>query len=139
MKEEKLTLEHLAPYLSYNIMAYGASDYWNITGLNQTKITLKNALHSLLISIDDFSVDYDLLLHPLSDLAKEIEHNGKKFIGRDEFNDIQWATFCDFEGFEDWMLLTKLLEYESVIELIKRHFDVFGLIEKGLAIDINTI
>ena len=31
------------------------------------------------------------------------------------------------------------LPYNIVSKLFENHFDVFGLIEKGLAIDINTI
>ena len=33
----------------------------------------------------------------------------------------------------------KTLEYECMIDLLKNHYDVFGLITKGLAIDINTL
>ena len=34
--------------------------------------------------------------------------------------------------------ITKL-DYESIQELLEEHYDVFGLIEEGLAIDINTL
>ena len=34
--------------------------------------------------------------------------------------------------------ITKL-GYESIQELLEEHYDIFNLIEKGLAIDINTL
>lgn len=74
------------------------------------------------------------LMRPLSDLTNEIEYNGEKYIGRYEFSDNEWAMFYK-EGFH----ITDVLDYSSIVELIKRHFDVFGLIHHGLAIDINTV
>lgn len=50
-------------------------------------------------------------------------------------------------GFEDWEIdlhwilnqSVNNLPYGIACEMFKNHFDVFGLIEKGLAIDINTL
>ena len=39
----------------------------------------------------------------------------------------------------DYDEMYKEIHYDIIQELIERHFDIFGLIEKGLAIDINTL
>ena len=85
------------------------------------------------------------LLRPLSDLTKEIEHGGEKFVpiewlldNRDvdaEYDFISaleddWASAEDKMIFAPFSIAQKLFEW---------HFDVFGLIEKGLAVNINTL
>lgn len=88
-----------------------------------------------------------LILNPLSDLTKEIEINGEKFVSIDIFS-------INYFGGAPKLALPKLKEtfidnilhspidtiaFGYVQQLIEWHFDVFGLIEKGLAIDINTL
>lgn len=68
-----------------------------------------------------------LILRPLSDLTKEIEVNGEKFVPRSKF----FGNPLDY-------IITKN-SYEVVQQLISWHFDIFGLIDAGLAIDINTL
>ncbi|NIV12884.1 MAG: hypothetical protein GWN62_16865 [Aliifodinibius sp.] len=76
------------------------------------------------------------ILRPLSDLTKEIEHNGERFIPIKNIG--KTSTFygdtpiCNIE--KDYRLWA-VWEFEKLLEW---HFDIFGLIEKGLAIDINT-
>jgi len=76
------------------------------------------------------------ILRPLSDLTKEIEHNGEKFVPLNEL------------GFKDNYDLAIELFFKTELEelpvrifnkLLEWHFDFFGLIEKNDAIDINTI
>ena len=81
------------------------------------------------------------ILRPLSDLVKEIEVNGEKFVPTDYFEDKyytldlhkQCERIIEDENWinqSDYMLIDYLFEW---------HFDVFGLIDAGLAIDINTL
>ncbi len=151
----KLELKHLAPYLPYGLKAQAPK--------NGKIILLKGMYGNTLDFLDEedghytYSLDYaKIILRPLSDLTKEIEHNGEKFVpvesidygpcvvlGRFEleteggtinlFDDDgkQIAQLGkDFIPFNDYNIITHLLEW---------HFDVFGLIEAGLAIDINTL
>lgn len=145
---EKLKLEHLAPYLAYEtpIMPLYRSMSMGL-GYNETILSIE-VLHHFNIE------DVKPILRPLSDLAKEIEHNVRRFIP------IEWFEIRDDES-ENWFsfdhgninLINDLnsisthqvyhdinfLPYAVVQKLIEWHFDVFGLIEKGLAIDINTL
>jgi len=109
-----LELKHIAPYLPFGLQ------YIN---------TLRNEINSLTIyqypkfvqvnkSKNAITLNsYKPILRPLSDLTKEIEIEGIKFVPID-ISEIKLHTY------------NKLLEW---------HFDVFGLIEQGLAVDINTL
>ena len=89
------------------------------------------------------------ILHPLTDLTKEIEHNGEKFVP------IERVEESFIEGTEDLLVLSleaidyfienedfSRIEYLPAIlirKLIEWHFDIASLIEKGEAIDVNTL
>lgn len=141
----KLELKHLAPYLPYGLKCeilnykcdyvgdkydtikgyyfYGDSPYFNFkhgrdhAGKNTT--------------------NFKPILRPLSDLTQEdlIDDLGTTI------SHLDWVTnerehWIKFYSREHWL---NDIPYVIYNYLIKNHFDVFGLIEKGLAIDINTL
>ncbi len=82
------------------------------------------------------------LLRPLSDLTKEIKHDGEKFIPLHEIRDtLRYPDLklsennafgsCEFNIGNNGQTFGYCV-YEK---LFKWHFDVFGLIPKGLAIE----
>lgn len=72
--------------------------------------------------------DVKPILRPMSELTRnELEGNGFD-------SHIDYLTY-ENKGVE-WTLKAP---YEMIVYLFDNHFDVFGLIEKGLAIDINKI
>lgn len=87
-------------------------------------------LENFIKSVRFWKDDLKLILHNLTDLKKEININGEKFVpfeklGLTEENILDFnVSFCPF-----WII--KLL-YEW-------HFDIHGLVKKGEAIDINTL
>ena len=136
-----MKLEHLAPYLPYGLKVQGqpTKEIVELGGLDGDIALLVGRGR-----IDFF--DIKPILHPLSELTKEIEHNGEKLkpiwklydaiVGKGENSNIAE------------MILNRVLKKEIDIEVLPHfvyvklfewHFDVFGLIEKGEAIDINTI
>ena len=138
---EKLTKEHLIPYLTYKLQCKLRESTIKVHGIN--------CLSERIISYD---IDKKLneceislikpIFRPLSDLTKEIEVNGEKFIPCD-------LLFDGWKGDRDltiWLYDTeqklssgqyKLVDYGIIQQLSEWHFDVFGLIEKGLAINIT--
>jgi hypothetical protein len=133
----KLELKHLAPYLPYQVLVGDGRTPFELTEYNFTNV---------------YPYITSLYLRPLSDLTKEIEVNGEKFVplsileekfrplSRDLniflFNgrisiDIETQDYSQtIDLFDGFLIIQKLLEW---------HFDVFGLIENNLAIDINTL
>ena len=193
-KAPVLTLEHLAPYITYGIRAIVGETERNITAVSVDSPFVfvsawKGSREKEMVSIEDIKP----ILRPLSDLTKEIEHNGERFIPIIELykksSEYYNSKDLDYEFIDSWGAKGNILkvyhnrdkdEYSEFVYsnlsfrkdtrfekgsynfgmylphpirvddkihniyflqklLFKWHFDVFGLIEKGLAIDINSI
>jgi len=134
----KLKLKHLAPYLPYQLRfqtKFDNSSYY-MAGLEISKSVIilkainnaKNVKRLLFKTL----VDTKPILRPLSDLTKEqfnhIWNEETDFLSIELIVGMDAESFCKSEftfGF-----------YNSLFE---NHFDIFGLIPEGLAIDINTL
>ena len=142
-----LKIEHLSPYLPYNLRFKSYGKEWEMTELRTTgqyKVwACAYWCDKALAYIPDINArgnsigtgfkfkDIKLILHPLSDLMKEIEHNGEKFIPSKRIFE---------EGYGSYTLSYAKDHIEGISfgfmqRLIEWHFDVFGLIEQGLAIE----
>lgn len=147
----KLELKHLAPYLPYGLKAVKGVTRVEITAVS---IELPHVYHTSYLGsrlrVVSKIEEIKLILRPLSDLTKEIEHNGEKFVPIDfincEFacnvpNKIEWNQSVRNKNLHfvlsEWISPKDL--YGLFELLFKWNFDIFGLIEKGLAIDINTL
>ena len=121
----KLELKHLAPYLPYELKVF--LPIWKcertISQLRQKSIVTKDFANHL------WFIDVKPILRPLSDLTKVNGFSLSDMITHGYHNEF-WLP----ENFE-----VKYLMHLDFEKLVSWHFDVFGLIEKGLAIDINTI
>lgn len=133
----KLELKHLAPYLPYSLKVI------NILENKKSKIYSK-------VDGEDFGVDdspvemfelnsqwvmdriYKPILRPLSDY-KDINSPAMNNLGADISTQIELVVFANQEK------SLASVSYQLYEEMCRAHIDVFGLIEKGLAIDINTL
>ena len=168
----KLELKHLAPYLPYGLKIAHRDAYCHTRDyeyiLSPEKV--------------EYVIDYSErfpILRPLSDLYKEIEVNGEKFVPivklceklnhplekyeldnqvvygfEQRYADDSEAYSVAFDPksktigiyYDDEALnpfenefAYDIGNYDTVVQLFEWHFDVFGLIDQGLAIDINEI
>ena len=125
---EKLELKHIVGYLPYGLKV-------NVHGDFQMEVTYKR-----LLSIkDDEDLDFITIegvledsyvvpiLRPLSDLTKEIEVNGVKFVPEELL-----SAHFEIQYYGNML-------HKNVQKLYEWHFDIHGLIDQGLAIDINTL
>lgn len=176
----KLELKHVAGYLPYGLKA--TDKYGNIREvcLNHFTYDTKTVGINHLITYENQTVLHKPTLRNLSDLTKEIEVNGEKFVpmvklaemaGLDttdvklntknfsgiicsgiacnienDDNDDEWEVlaFDNKNGFghhfrpsNDWTIVMN--QFELWEKLFEWHFDIHGLIESGLAIDMNTL
>ena len=133
MKNE-LTIQHLAPYLPYGLKGrYMVGDVLKHLSASQ------NIERDKILAIDSVDFFYNFckpILRPLSDLTKEIEHNGEKFVPNYN-SDFKYFTPYELSYFIE--SIPHGLNYNQMQKLLEWHFDIFGLIDNGLAIDINTI
>tara|TARA_R110000744_G_scaffold366738_1_gene475921 strand:+ start:141 stop:506 length:366 start_codon:yes stop_codon:yes gene_type:complete len=119
----KLQLKHLAPYLPYGLRIFNKD--------NKGSYILSTGSIDRVIELPEI---FKPILRPLSDLATNNEVLDllyEECQGIDENIDY----WCEFEG----DITNTSISFRASQILFKHHFDVFGLIPKGLAIDINTI
>lgn len=135
-EEMKDMIEYLAPYLPYGVKF----QFWHSEN--------DNGIFTLGIdNIAQWDDRCSLILRPLSDLTKEIEHNGERFVPERVLGETTTIEYTDEDilleaGFDGRMHeLDKItyLSYCQVQKLFEWHFDVFGLIEQGKAISIHDL
>lgn len=131
---EKLELKHIVGYLPYNVVVF----------VNDCKNKKTKAIHRLHVNQGIGNINhvltserYKICLRPLSDLTKEIEVNGEKFVPID-YNAFKHSK-SDIIEFQNKFIHYKGMKFGIIERLLEWHFDIYGLIEKGLAIDINTL
>ena len=132
---KQLILKYLAPYLPYKLrIMYGKRNCVMImlSGSSNNWI----GIHSIINRQWNEKYPIKPILHPLSDLTKEIVHNGEPFIPIEEVQ-----MHHDFSILKTDKLEKHPLRYPYTViqKLFEWHFDIFGLIENNLAIDINTL
>lgn len=136
----KLELKHLTPYLPYSLDMFVYDDIEELIGLDSLEIEIKT-----------ISGDYKInefikpILRPLSDLNQEVEIDGVNTIPIQKLGSRYSTITCmiykntiqlDVNDLSSINLLHYMITFEK---LCKMHFDLFGLIDNGLAIDINTV
>lgn len=126
MKVE-LKLKHLVPYLPYGLKLKGNTN-GNIIPEMNTLFIEKGVLHLRKRFGSVEKHQWKPILRPLSDL------NTKPYF------DIQAEIWnrTDYDKETNTIDISNI-NYGIMLKLFEYHFDVFGLIEKGLAIDINTL
>lgn len=159
---KNLTIQHLAIAFAngQKVRFFDAErEKWHscrITELRDGEMTIVSEDYEY----DVYFSEVLLILRPLSDLTKEIEHNGEKFVpierlfeienpqhsanGRGYYYEVvpNWvscSTNYTAVAFAVYLNSITKNQYWVIEQLISWHFDCFSLIENNLAIDINTI
>lgn len=134
-----LELKEIAPYLGYGIKLYDTSsktilkldDFCNTiipeefrnqfgnTGLSQ--LMADNKIKLILYPMSSYMNESSLSFKDLASILNEAEDYTAKFL----FGKIK--------------LQSEKIALALFVDLITDHYDVFGLIEKGFAIDVETI
>ena len=171
----KLELKHLAPYLSYGLKGIYNRAYnpetCSIIGVvftknpNDTRVRIKKDRVGYSESV--FIGSIKPILHPLSDLTKEIEHNGEKFVPIIRLLELKYSKHVNEHDVSSADRETKTSQYPSLCrawfrftapkdiivhidailqepynimqKLFEWKIDVFNLIPSGLAISYNDI
>ena len=144
-----LKIEHLAPYLPYGLK-YIDKDSGEITTMRT--ISAEVNLIDLGWGNAHELKEFKPILRPLSDLTKEIEHNGGRFVPIDFFEIGDDYDECVDYGAGNVKLIGLLedmakynfidlphIQFGVVSKFIEWHFDIHKLIDANLAIDINTL
>lgn len=147
---EKLTIKELAPYLPYGLFVqsnrggiYLMDIYSNMSGSGVEKREVSIVLNE----------EMKPILRPLSDLTKEIEHNGEKLVPSNEFenlylNEVKWGDNSIGTGIlgENGDMIDLCFINNGIVGecplaiyelLIEWKFDVFGLLDKNSAVPVT--
>jgi hypothetical protein len=143
----KLEIKHLAPYLPYGLKVQHTTfvEFGKTIERIQTLECLSDECATFPSGMDYYFDDENEceikpLLRPLSDLTKEIEHNGERFVPIEKLKEMYGMTILMSNNKSNEPVAPLKLEpYIIIQQLFEWHFDVFGLINSGLAIDLNTI
>lgn len=148
MKTDKLELKYLALYFPYKLNVMYCEEICllhALLGFSGVGL-MDNNDDPLDGGIQCDIEDVKPILHPLSDLTKEIEHNGEKFVPMEIFekmcskHELETEYSWMFDPSEVWEIGDfEEMAYKFIQKLFEWHFDIHGLIEKGLAIDVNTL
>ena len=123
----KLELKHLAPYLPYELKIQ-VQRWSKLFGEYQTdELILTNKLLDLFYQ--DYYTEFKPILVPLKEL--QYYSNGLKHLGYRTDKNNYLNLISD--------IICKRAGYDLMEMCFKEHIDVFCLIEKGLAIDKNTL
>ena len=140
----KLEIRHLAPYLPYGLSI--DTSHWDnepspigkniVAGIRGEDFICQYgwaSTHGRMIEQEYSIYESKPILRPLSDLTKEIEHNGELFIPLYKLIKEDKAFTTDFSfGYKE----LKVSVYEFLLEW---HFDVFNLREHNLCIYYNEL
>jgi hypothetical protein len=135
----KLQLKEIVGYLPYGIKAvddFGKARIidWECQSYTNTIVGLNHVLHSQSVQVNCFKP----ILFPLSNFKSENIDDIKEYLGIG-----QWCDHYDYyfhAWFDDAESVNKLVlqaPYEVMEFFFLNHYDVFGLIEKDLAIAVT--
>ncbi|ENA1807862.1 hypothetical protein [Flavobacterium psychrophilum] len=121
-----LELKHLAPYLPYELELVAR----NVVSETPKRIFGKLTSMNIMSLVENDTL-YKPILRPMSDLHCDFEIDNCNV-----YNSLSVRSRSDLNysepSFTKWA-------YDDVQKLLKLRFDVFGLIEKGIAISIHDI
>ena len=144
----KLEIKHICGYLPYELEIANVSLKGKIIS---TYIMELNNYDNRGIENVLYGVNQIPLLHPLSDLTKPIVHKGEEFTPRERLIEKYSKLEVRYRSSQPEKYIDGCIAYLSepkgydriphwmYQDLIKWHFDIFGLIPSGLALDINQV
>ena len=153
--EQKIELKDIAGYLPYGLLNYNKKDLYTLVTIGNSCIGGKYSL-----CLND---GIKPILRPISDLYKEIEHNGLKEVPivelakisepKRDWDKFEWKLknsiaykgrlYFEFDKHNVRFIYSGLYStsnYDKLFDYLhSRMFDYRGLIDKGLSIDANIL
>lgn len=132
--------QFLAISLPHGLKCYFDGNSFDIIGIFKT-VRLSHKFGNISVSVNNCKP----ILHTLSDLTEEIEYKGKKFVPIEKLQEMNDGGDIyiqdDYIGIDNEYARAYYINdaLKFVSALIEWHFDIAGLIEKGEAVDVNTL
>lgn len=124
----RLESKHIVSYLPYELQGLDIKgEIITLSGIKGETYFIKECSNNY--AYGDIA-DFNPVLRPFSDITKEIEEG---------FNVYSILSLRSRKDFDNGNPLILKWSFEDIQKLLQYNFDIYGLIENGLAIDINTI
>jgi len=109
-------------------VCYNGQDNYNIDAIFKDEIFLNLK-------------DIKPILKPITDLDKLVYNEFEKYNNKEKYDEEIIDLFSEEIGVTDLLEITILdtLPYRTVDYIFRNNYDYFGLIEKGLAVDYNSV
>lgn len=146
-KPTQLTIEHIAAYLPYGVKVKSIDIFIGDPVFTLAAETISGTHAGMNWVLSD---SFKLVLRPLSQLTVPITHNGETFVPikriLTDFDYDMSRVFvkgscvlldCMLDNMTLLNCNLEYLGYNKAQLLLSWHFDVFGLIEAGLAVSMN--
>lgn len=127
----KLEAKNLIPYLPYSLKVEMEGKKCNVAWMSTKNIAVIRPYgvgEYKKISWEYAHLNVKPFLRPMSELTENEAKDGHFMSGFSNYGALQILTGNPLLG-----------HYGMIEYLLKNHYDIFGLIEKGLAIDINDV
>ena len=165
----KLELKHIVGYLPYELKAIFSKRVYNVYGVDNDCIKIKNTwIKGNTTNSHDYTLSLKhikLILRPISSMTNEEAYQlGVLIANKNEMEDKtvgigkitvgEWEVpiinYADIDG-EEYSFMVMFfnhgisatngnnITFEAYEWLYENHFDIYGLIKQGIAIDINTL
>lgn len=142
---EKLELKHLSPYLPYDLKWYcldkpsGEFELNYMTGIFSYAGEMQVQVGNYDISLEDDLENDEELFKPILKPKNQILENLISNYDRFEQWGQEWINHVlDFQDKLDEVNFDAC-PYDLMQHLLENHYDLYGLIGKGLAVDINEL
>ena len=147
-----LKSEYIAPYLPYDLQVLFEKEYFStlklVSDVHFSARDHNGGEFRTGYFVNDEFRNWQLVLRPLSQLFEEIEVNGKRVIPINmlmQFWEMPPVGTQEYSYKEQYFY--KMLEcvdlncirYGQYQMLLSWHFDIFGLIKNGLAVDMSQV
>lgn len=140
---KKLELKHLAPYLPYRLKILDEKSEPSDNIFTLESVNIYESVSDTEGNIDISFMEIKPILKPISDLSTLVKDEFEKYDGiRSGKADEEIINlFCEENGVDELIenIELKSLPYECVEYMFRNHYDFFGLIDDGLAININEL
>ena len=154
MKEPELKPEYIVGHLPYGLkLQFISGKIGTLIGIDKNNLIVEyykeirrgKGGNTIVYPVVE---DTKLILRPLPDLRKPIQHNGEKFVPINIF--INMLSQWEIEGEYSWIFQEPKIEkwtindignfpYKFIQKLFEWKFDIHGLIDAGLAISVHEL
>jgi len=137
----ELEIKHIAPYFPFEINVLKSGTKYNVLALypHKIKICYKKSGSGFIVQSSSELDGVQLILRSFESITENEAIMCGLYLPKKNWHELSWSQVK--ERISQTIKNNTQIEFtvNEIESLLKLHFDLYGLIEKGLAVDINTL